>query len=215
MRSVVDMNSAIDSLTLDVPDTTATQAFYDEAFGLGERLRFRTADAASSGFRGYTLSLVVAQPANVHALVDAAVAAGATTIKPVAKSLWGVGGTVQAPDGAIWKVATTAKKDPSPAARTVEEIVLLLGASDVVASKAFYVERGLRVGKSFGRSYVQFDTGSAPIGLGLYRHASLAKDAGVPATGSGSHRLTVNGALGAAVDPDGFIWAPAEVSAQA
>jgi len=207
------MNTTIDSLTLDVPDVDAARSFYTEAFGLGDRLRFRTADAATAGFRGYTLSLVVSQPANVRALVDAAVGAGATVIKPVAKSLWGVGGTVQAPDGAIWKIATSAKKDSTPPSRAVDEIVLLLGADGVLASKTFYAERGIPVGKSFGRSYVQFDTGASPIGLGLYRHASLAKDAGVPAEGSGSHRITINGVLGAAVDPDGFVWAPVAVTA--
>ena len=207
------MNTAIDSVTLDVPDVDAALSFYTQTFGLGDRLRFRSADAETSEFRGYTLSLVVSQPANVHALVDAAVAAGATVIKPVSKSLWGVGGTVQAPDGAIWKVATSAKKDTAPPSRDVDEIILLLGAEDVIASKTFYTERGIPVGKSFGRSYVQFDTGGSPIGLGLYRHASLAKDAGVPADGSGSHRLTVNGVLGAAVDPDGFVWAPVSVPA--
>ncbi|WP_223626517.1 glyoxalase [Microbacterium sp. EST19A] len=205
------MNTIIDSVTLDVTDLEAAQSFYAAAFDLGDRLRFRASDAASSGFRGYTLSLVVSQPGNVHALVNAAVAAGATVIKPVSKSLWGVGGTVQAPDGAIWKVATSAKKDTAPPSRSVDEVILLLGADDIIASKTFYEERGIPVAKSFGRSYVQFDTGTSPIGLGLYRHASLAKDAGVPAAGSGSHRLTVNGALGAAVDPDGFAWAPVEV----
>ncbi|MFD5213384.1 glyoxalase [Microbacterium sp. NPDC058345] len=208
------MNNTIDSITLDVTDITAAQTFYDRAFGLDERLRFRLADAETSGFRGYTLSLVVSQPANVHALIDAAVEAGASVIKPVTKSLWGVGGTVQAPDGAIWKVATSAKKDTAAPSRAVDEIILLLGAEDVVASRAFYAGRGIAVAKSFGRSYVQFDTGSSPIGLGLYRHASLAKDAGVPATGSGSHRLVVNGVIGAAVDPDGFVWAPADAHAE-
>jgi hypothetical protein len=207
------MNLTIDSLTLDVPDVDAARTFYTQAFDLGDRLLFRTADAETSGFRGFTLSLVVSQPANVHALIDAALAGGATVIKPVSKSLWGVGGTIQAPDGAIWKVATAAKKDTAPPSRTVDEIILLLGAEDVVASKNFYAERGIPVGKSFGRSYVQFDTGSSPIGLGLYRHASLAKDAGVPAAGTGSHRITVNGVLGSAVDPDGFVWAPVAVTA--
>ncbi|MDF2508347.1 MAG: hypothetical protein K0Q52_2206 [Microbacterium sp.] len=207
------MNTTIDSLTLDVPDVDAARTFYTQAFDLGDRLHFHTADAETSGFRGFTLSLVVSQPANVHALIDAAVAAGATVIKPVSKSLWGVGGTIQAPDGAIWKVATSAKKDTAPPSRTVDEIILLLGAEDVVASKNFYAERGIPVGKSFGRSYVQFDTGSSPIGLGLYRHASLAKDAGVPAAGTGSHRITVNGVLGSAVDPDGFVWDPVAVTA--
>lgn len=207
------MNTTIDSLTLDVPDVDAARTFYTQAFDLGDRLHFRTAEAETSGFRGYTLSLVVSQPANVHALIDAALAGGATVIKPVSKSLWGVGGTIQAPDGAIWKVATAAKKDTAPPSRTIDELILLLGAEDVVASKNFYAERGIRVGKSFGRSYVQFDTGASPIGLGLYRHASLAKDAGVPAAGTGSHRITVNGVIGAAVDPDGFVWAPVAVTA--
>lgn len=205
------MNTIIDSVTLDVADLEAAQSFYADTFDLGDRLRFRTSDAETSGFRGYTLSLVVSQPGNVHALVDAAVAAGASVVKPVAKSLWGVGGTVQVPDGAMWKIATSSKKDTSPPSRSVDEIILLLGAEDVVASRTFYTERGIPVAKSYGRSYVQFDTGTSPIGLGLYRHASLAKDAGVPAAGSGSHRLTVNGALGTAVDPDGFAWAPVEV----
>lgn len=207
------MNNTIDALTLDVTDVTAAEAFYAQAFGLRGRLRFRLADAATSGFRGYTISLVVSQPANVHALVDAAIAGGATAIKPVSKSLWGVGGSVRAPDGAIWKVATATKKDTTPASKDVDEIILLLGAADVVASKDYYTERGIPVAKSFGRSYVQFDTGSSPIGLGLYRHASLAKDAGVAADGSGSHRILVNGALGTAVDPDGFVWAPATAAA--
>ena len=215
VRSVGAMNDTIENLTLHVSDIASAQAFYDRSFALGDRLRFRLADAEATGFRGYTLSLVAAQPGDVRALTDAAVAAGATVIKPVTKSLWGVGGTVQAPDGAIWKIATTAKKDTAPATASFTEIVLLLGAADVAASRSFYADNGIPVAKSFGRSYVQFDTGSGPVGLGLYRHASLAKDAGVAASGSGSHLLTINGALGAAIDPDGFVWAPASVSADA
>jgi uncharacterized glyoxalase superfamily protein PhnB len=204
------MNNTIDSLTLEVADAAAARTFYDRAFGIDDRLRVRASDAVSRGFRGYTLSLVTAQPGNVHALVGAAVAAGATIVTPVKKSLWGVGGTVQAPDGAIWKIATSAKKDTAAPSRTFDELILLLGAVDVVASKAFYVERGLEVAKSFGRSYVQFDTGAGPVGLGLYRRAALAKDAGVAAEGSGSHRLLIHGRLGGALDPDGFTWTPAE-----
>src|SRR5690606_10600393 len=137
-RSVDAMNDIIDSLTLHVPEIAAAQAFYDRAFGLGDRLRFRLADAETSGFRGYTLSLVAAQPADVHALTDAAIAAGAATLKPVTKSLWGVGGTVQAPDGAIWKIATSGKKDTAPATASFDEVVLLLGAADVSESKSYY-----------------------------------------------------------------------------
>ena len=100
----------------------------------------------------------MSQPATVNGLIDAALDAGATSLKPAAKSLWGYGGVVQAPDGTIWKVATSAKKDTGPATRQIDEIVLLLGVADVAASKRFYVDRGLAVAKSFGRKYVEFAT---------------------------------------------------------
>src|SRR3954466_7304721 len=123
--------ASIASVTLEVADPGAAQDFYATAFGLGPELRLRSADAPTTGFRGFTLSLTVAQPANVIALIDAAVEAGATTIKPAAKSLWGFGGVVQAPDGTLWKVGSAKKKDSAPAAKEFERIVLLLGANDV------------------------------------------------------------------------------------
>lgn len=209
--SVEDMAN-IDSVTLEVTDPSTARSFYDAAFdlsgsGLGDRLRLRAGATPTTGFRGYHVSLIASQPANVNGLFDAAVAAGATVLKPVAKSMWGHGGVVQAPDGSIWKLATSAKKDTAPASREIDEIVLLIGAADVPASKRFYVEHGLTVGKSFG-SYVDFDMGSSPIGFGLYKYRALAKDAGVPPEGTGSHRLTINGDLGEVSDPDGFAWEP-------
>src|SRR5580704_15303781 len=157
VTSVSDMTS-IDSLTLEVADPAAAERFYAEAFGLGTEVRVRTSEEPTTGFRGFTLSLTVSQPANASALIDAAVEAGATTLKPAAKSMWGFGGVVQAPDGTIWKVATSAKKDSGPPTRQIDEIVLLLGVEDVLASKRFYVDRGLVVARSFGRKYVQFAT---------------------------------------------------------
>lgn len=49
----------------------------------------------------------------------AAPAAGATVLKPVRRSFWGYGGTLRAPDGTAWKVATSARKDPGPVAKDV------------------------------------------------------------------------------------------------
>jgi hypothetical protein len=63
--------------------------------------------------------------------------------------------------------------------------------------------------------YVEFDTGSSPVKLGLYRHKALAKDAGVSAEGSGSHRLVVGGDAGSFTDPDGFTWEGVSVGASA
>ncbi|GAA0246403.1 glyoxalase [Saccharothrix mutabilis subsp. mutabilis] len=193
----------IASLTLDVADTEAAERFYTAAFGL-DVLDFRASDAVGTGFRGFVLALTVSQPSVVDSYVDSAVAAGATVLKPAAKSLWGYGGVVQAPDGAIWKVATSAKKDTGPVAREVDEVVLLLGVADVVAAKKFYAGRGLAVGKSFGRMYVEFATG--PVKLALYRRRALAKDVGVAPEGDGSHGVTIGGDSTAFTDLDGFTW---------
>jgi hypothetical protein len=198
--------TSIESITLEVPDPTAARAFYTAAFGLNGQLGFRAADAPTTGFRGFTLSLVVSQPATVDALVGAALDAGATPLKPVAKSFWGYGGVVQAPDGAIWKVATSKKKNTEPATRQIDEVVLLLGAEDVAASKRFYVDHGLAVAKSFGRKYVQFDAPSTHVKLALYGRRALAKDAGVSPDGTGSHSIAIHSDAGPFTDPDGFAW---------
>src|SRR6266704_1409815 len=167
--------ASIESVTLDVADLTAADHFYTTAFGLGTEVRLRASEAPTTGFRGFALSLTVSQPANVSALIDAAVDAGATPLKPAAKSLSGYGGVVQAPDGTIWKVATSAKKDTGPATRQIDQIVLLLGVADVAASKRFYVDRGLAAAKSFGRKYIEFATPSSPVKLAPYRRRALAK----------------------------------------
>ena len=197
--------TSIDSVTLEVADTAAAAAFYTTAFDLDSRVRFRTSDAPSSGFRGFTLSLITSQPANAQALFDAAVSAGATVLQQAKKSMWGFGGVVQAPDGAIWNLATSAKKDSAPASREFDSIVLLLAGDDVGASKRFYEERGFPIAKSFG-SYVEFKLPQSPIGLGLYTRKALAKASAVSPEGSGSHRLIVNSAAGPFTDPDGFVW---------
>ncbi len=204
--SVKAAAAAITSVILEMPDPDAAGAFCHAAFGLGEQVRFRASQAPTSGFRGFTLSLVVSQPSTVDALAGAALDAGATTIKPVKKGFWGYGGVVCAPDGTIWKIATSAKKDTGPATRQVDDIVLLLGCADVAATKQFYVERGLTVARSFGSRYVEFDTPASHVKLALYRRRALAKDAGVPPEGTGSHRITITSDAGPFTDPDGFAW---------
>ncbi|MFJ6569184.1 glyoxalase [Streptomyces sp. NPDC091292] len=198
---------SIASLTLEVADTTAAEHFYRTAFGLGAQVSLRGSEAPTTGFRGFTLSITVSRPADVNSFIDSALAAGATTLKPASKSLWGYGGVVQAPDGAIWKIATSSKKDSGPATRHIDALVLLIGAEDVKASKRFYTEHGLSVAKSFGGKYVEFATEeSSPVKLGLYQRRALAKDAGVPPDGTGSHRLVLGSTAGPFTDPDGFAW---------
>ena len=138
--------------------------------------------------------------------VDAALEHGATSIKDPKKSFWGYGGVVSAPDGSIWKVATSSKKDDGPDTREIDNVVLLLGVDDIVASKRFYTEHGLTVARSFARKYVEFESGPGQIKLALYGRRALAKDAGVSPDGSGSHRIVLGGDGGAFTDPDGFAW---------
>ena len=78
--------TTIESVTLDVPDATAAEAFYAAAFGLDGQVRVRAAEPPATGFRGYTLSLVVSQPSTVDSLIETALDAGATTLKPASKS---------------------------------------------------------------------------------------------------------------------------------
>jgi catechol 2,3-dioxygenase-like lactoylglutathione lyase family enzyme len=199
--------TSIESVSLEVPDPTAANAFYKAAFGLDNQVVLRASDAPTIGFRGFTLSLVVSQPATVDGFIGAAIDAGAALLKPAKKGFWGYGGVIQAPDGTIWKVATSSKKNTDAATRQIDEIVLLLGVADVAASKRFYVDRGLEVARSFGRKYVQFATAHAK--LALYGRRALAKDAGVSPDGTGSHRIVIGSDAGSFTDPDGFGWEPA------
>ncbi|WP_181140374.1 VOC family protein [Streptomyces sp. Ru62] len=200
--------TSIASVVLEVPDPEAAHRFYT-AFGVDTHIRLRASEAHSAGFRGFTLALTVSRPATVDSFLRAGVNAGATTLKPAEKSLWGYGGVLQAPDGTVWKIATSAKKDTGPATREIDEIVLLLGVEDVKAS--------------FGGKYAEFASGvSSPVKLALYKRRGLAKDLGVPAYGTGSHRIVLGSTAGSFTDPDGFVWetatsltpAPSTASAQ-
>jgi predicted lactoylglutathione lyase len=206
---------SIESVTIEVPDPTVALAFCTEALGVRTQVAVRASEAPTSGFRGFTLSLVVSQPATVDTLFGAALDAGATPLKPAKKGLWGYGGVVRAPDGTIWKVATSAKKDTGPDTRHIDDIVLLLGVTDVAASKRFYVDRGLTVARSFGRKYVEFATPSSPVKLALFARRALAKDAGVSPDGTGSHRIVIGSDAGPFTDPDGFAWEAASSTTSA
>lgn len=193
----------IESVTIEVADTTAAEAFYT-AFEVGGRVRVRASQVPTAGFRGFTISLVVSRQAMVDSIIDRALDAGARVIKQAAKSLWGYGGVVQAPDGTIWTIASSSKKDTGPGTGQVDAIVLQLGVADVTASKQFYLDHGLTVTRSYGSRYVEFDTG--PVKLTLNKRGALAKVAGVPPDGTGSHRLLIGGDAGAFSDSDGFVW---------
>lgn len=198
--------ATIEFLTVEAADARAAESFYAAAFPLGARLRVRDSQAPAAGFRGFTVSLVVSQPGTVDSLVRGALDAGATSLKPAAKSLWGYGGAVAAPDGTVWTVASSSKKDTGPADRKIDEVVLQLGVADVAASKRFYADRGFAVTKSYGRRYAELGDEAGPVKLALCRRRALAKLAGLGADGSGSHRLAVGSDAGPFTDPDGFAF---------
>jgi predicted lactoylglutathione lyase len=197
--------TTIASVTLEGADPTSAEAVYT-ALGVRDRVDVRAAEEPTSGFRGFTLSLLVSQPSTVDALLSTALDAGATTLKPASKSFWGYGGVVRAADGSIWKVATSAKKNTGPASPQIDGIALLLGVADVKASKRFYIDRGLTVAKSFGSKYVEFDAPPDHVKLALYGRRALAKDAGVSPDGDGSHRIVIGNDSDTFTDPDGFAW---------
>lgn len=203
----------IHSITIetDADAVPAVASFYRDALGLDDRLGVRATAHPSSGFHGFAPSLIFIQPADVDAAVERAVAGGAQILKPVEKSLWGYGGSLQAPDGTAWQVASANKTATGPATGRLDRLVLLLGVDSVKASKRFYQEQGLRATKNFP-AYVEFDSG--PVKLALYKRAALAKQVGVDPAGTGAHRLAVI-ADGTFTDPDGYAWYTAEATLSA
>jgi predicted lactoylglutathione lyase len=193
----------LQTITLDAADPTDARAFYEKAFGLTDEISVRQGPGTG---RPFTISLVVGQPSTVDSLVDSALAAGATSLKPVEKSFWGYGGIVQAPDGSIWKIATSAKKDSGPATREIDDIVLLLGVADVKASKRFYAERGLGVKRSFGGKYAEFEAAPGAVQLAIYPRRALEKETGVTVDPDAAHGIVLRGGSEAFTDPDGFTW---------
>lgn len=196
--------TTISRLIIEADDTDAARSFYADVLGV-DAIEVRSSAVPTAGFRGFTVSLITSQPANATALLEAAVAAGARVLKPAKKSFWGFGGVVQAPDGTVIKVASSEKKDTAAVSKSFDEVVLLLGVADMSATKDFYVDKGLTLGKSYGGKYAEF-AGDGAVKLALYPRKAAAKDAGVPAEGSGSHRIVVASGAGAFVDPDEFVW---------
>lgn len=198
--------TSLDAIILEVDDPAAVGDFYSDTLGLGSRVRLQASDEATSGFRGFTVSLVVAQPATVDAFTDAALAAGASTLKPAAKSFWGYGSALRAPDGTVVTVASSSKKDTGPAERVVDKFVIQLGVADVKASKRFYVDQGLEATSSFGGKYAEFAPTGSDIVLALNPRRALARTVSVPVDGDGSHRLVIATDAPSFTDPDGYRW---------
>lgn len=196
----------IEDITIEAADAQAAEDFYTAAFGADLPLKFRDSEAPTSGFRGFTLDLIASQPANVDLLFNAAVEAGAEVVKAPVKSFWGYGGVLRTPDGVVMKLVSSSKKDTGPAEKKYDEVVLLMGTTDMKAAKKAYEANGFEVSKSYGGKYTEFDSGKGSVKLALYPRKAFAKTAFVDPEGSGSHRIVLNGSGGSFTDPDGFAW---------
>lgn len=191
------------ALMIDASVQDATARFL-ESLGLEKQVRLRSGPAPREGFRGFTLSLVFPQPADVDEAMSVATATGGAVITPAKKSLWGYGGAVRSPDGTLVTVASSSKKNTGPATRVFESFVVQLGVADVAASREFYETQGIGTAKSYGKRYAELDT--PPVTVSLNPRTALAKTVGVAPDGTGSHGVVLLGGHGVFVDPDGFEW---------
>lgn len=193
----------VEFLTIEAEDPVAAGPVY-EAIGVADRVRLRQSSAPTSGFRGWSLSLVVAQPDDVDALIEGALEAGASAQQPAKKSIWGYGGAVTAVDGTLVTFASSSKKRTGTLSGRIDACVVQLGAADVRASKQFYTEQGFVVARSMGK-YVEFESGPS-IQLTLNSPKTVAKLGDMSSEGTGSHRVVFASDAGDFTDPDGFEW---------
>ncbi|MEU6719717.1 VOC family protein [Nonomuraea sp. NPDC046802] len=228
------MPLSIDLITLGVPQVEAAGAFYASAFsttasdnehttdldlhGTGQ-LALQQIDAlatdsgtmpATSGFRGYVLSSIVNQPAEVKALLGAATAKGAMVIKPAKKQLFGEFTAVyRTPDGAVWKLAAASKKDtdPVPDPPKPTETAIYLGVAKPKASRAFYERLGMSVNHDYGDKFIDFTIADGVCRLGLLPRKALAKDAGVDEHGDGFSALVLTHTAASRDDVDALLTA--------
>ena len=126
----VSMKPRISMITLGVSDLSKSVKFYEEGLGfpkmesppevafftlngswLGLYGRDSLAEDANissqgSGFTGFTLAHNVASEAEVEEVINHALSAGATLVKPAQKVFWGgYSGYFSDPDGYLWEVA--------------------------------------------------------------------------------------------------------------
>lgn len=125
------MDPRISMVTLGVADLPRAVAFYEQGLGLphrepkGDEIAFFNLNGSwlalypwdalaedvgiasgGQGFRGVTLSHVLASKEAVDAQMEQAVAAGATLVKPAQDVFWGgYSGYFSDPDGHLWEIA--------------------------------------------------------------------------------------------------------------
>lgn len=235
------MPLSLDIVVLGVSDTDAARNFYTGVFapqaverdcdvgldmhGTGElglhRFGALAVDAGAkpdtAGFRGYVISCIVDQPSQVQALLHAAVERGATVLKPAKKSLFGGFSAVcQAPDGAIWKLASANRKDARSAAEppVPRETGVLLGVAEPKVSKAFYEALDMSLDRDYGDKYIDFSPAPGACRLCLMQRKVLAKDAGIGPDGDGFGAAILDRRAGSREEVDAVLAAAESAGGQ-
>src|SRR5947209_5107563 len=125
------MDLTIETVSIGVTDLGHSTHFYEHGFGLpleergGDRVALKLGPASTlelrewdalafdaglapqgSGFRGFTLSYIVAEPAGVDDMLARLAGAGGKIVKEPRFAFWGYSGHVSDPSGHLWKVAS-------------------------------------------------------------------------------------------------------------
>src|SRR3954465_14846262 len=236
--SIVDPK--IDLITLGAKDLSRTQEFYEEGFGLqgrtagGGSVTFGLGDGSSglelcpwdaladeagmspegTGFRGFTLSYIVEQPAEVDDMLARLVHAGGELSKQPRLAFWGYSAHVADPSGHLWKIASPkrrpliARKRASngvPERVEPQELALTIGVADMKRAKRFYADGLGNPTKKDYSKFVSFDGGDGAPDLALYRWDALAADADVAPAGGGFRGFTISHVVGCATKVDAFL----------
>jgi catechol 2,3-dioxygenase-like lactoylglutathione lyase family enzyme len=213
------MNPSIDTITIGVTDLTRGLRFYEEGFGLPVRdgggegvtlgligdstLELCPWDALagdagvspeSSGFRGFTLSYIVEQAADVDDVLARIVKFGGEITKPPRFAFWGYSAHVTDPGGHLWKIASPKRRpliggkradDGVPEPVKAQELALTIGVADMKRAKQFYEDGLGNPTKKDYSKFVSFDGGGRTPDLAMYKWQALADDADVAPAGSG------------------------------
>lgn len=229
------MTLRLDVVTLGVPDVGSARELYTDVLTpsavvnhetfvdldlhghghlglLGDHELAATAgtEPPGPGFRGYAVSYVLDQPAEVRRLEQTAREHGATVLKPVKKGLFGgFAGYLQSPDGAVWSLAAERRKDSAPPSFPARpsEAGLILGVADPVAWREFYGQLGMTADRDYGSTFVGLAPSTDGWRLSAMPRRALAKDAGVDDTATGFSGLVLHHRAGSREEVDTIVAA--------
>jgi catechol 2,3-dioxygenase-like lactoylglutathione lyase family enzyme len=243
------MPPKIDAITLGVKDLAQARRFYEHGFGgdireesqalvvsLGpnaSRLVLRPWETAASeagveentsGFRAFTLSLILTAADDVDRILERAASHGGRVAKPPKAAFWGYSAYVTDPSGYLWKIASAKRRrligrnEPSindGHAIKPQEAPITIGVADMKRAKEFYRDGlGMPVKKSFGNKFVLFGGQDGTSDLGMYKREALADDAAVNPEGSGFRGFSITHVVDSAERVDALLASAARAGGE-